>query len=63
MDEIATQMKRSKSTISRELKRNSIEGTLYLPDTTKQDARTQSAIQTKIHEHQRIKHRGGQTTS
>jgi transposase, IS30 family len=33
MDEIATQMKRSKSTISRELKRNSIDGKLYLPDT------------------------------
>jgi transposase, IS30 family len=33
MDEIATQMKRSKSTISREIKRNNIDGKLYLPDT------------------------------
>jgi transposase, IS30 family len=33
MDEIASKMKRSKSTISRELKRNSIDGRLYLPDT------------------------------
>jgi transposase, IS30 family len=33
MDEIAIKMKRSKSTISRELQRNSIDETLYLPDT------------------------------
>jgi IS30 family transposase len=33
MDEIASKMKRSKSTISRELKRNSVQGTVYLPDT------------------------------
>jgi IS30 family transposase len=33
MEEIAAKMKRSKSTISRELKRNSSEGSLYLPDT------------------------------
>jgi transposase, IS30 family len=33
MEQIAIKMKRSKSTISRELKRNSIEGSLYLPDT------------------------------
>jgi transposase, IS30 family len=41
MDEIATQLKRSKRTISRELKRNSIDGKLYLPDTaqTKMQAR------------------------
>jgi IS30 family transposase len=32
IEQIATKMKRSKSTISRELKRNSIEGRLYLPD-------------------------------
>jgi transposase, IS30 family len=35
MEEIAIKMKRSKSTISRELNRNSIEGSLYLPDTAK----------------------------
>jgi transposase, IS30 family len=41
LGQIATQMKRSKSTISRELKRNSIDGKLYLPDTaqTKMQAR------------------------
>ena len=33
MAEIAAKMKRSKSTISRELKRNSMDGGLYLPDT------------------------------
>jgi IS30 family transposase len=33
MEEIAAKMKRSKGTISRELKRNSIDGRLYLPDT------------------------------
>jgi transposase, IS30 family len=33
MDEIAAQMKRSKSTISRELSRNRVNETLYLPDT------------------------------
>lgn len=33
LEEIAAKMKRSKSTISRELKRNSIDGRLYLPDT------------------------------
>ena len=33
MEEIAIKMKRSKSTISRELNRNSLEGRLYLPDT------------------------------
>jgi transposase, IS30 family len=32
MDEMAIKMKRSKSTISRELQRNSIDATLYLPD-------------------------------
>ncbi|NJK52691.1 MAG: IS30 family transposase [Acaryochloris sp. RU_4_1] len=33
LDEIAVQMKRSKSTISRDLRRNSIDAKLYLPDT------------------------------
>jgi transposase, IS30 family len=43
MDEIATQMKRSKSTISRELKRNSIDGKLYLPDTAQTKMQTRRA--------------------
>jgi transposase, IS30 family len=45
LDEIATEMKRSKSTISRELRRNRIDGKLYLPDTAQtqmQARRTQS---------------------
>jgi transposase, IS30 family len=33
MEEIAIKMKRSKSTISRELRRNRVNETLYLPDT------------------------------
>jgi IS30 family transposase len=33
MDEIAGKMKRSKSTISRELRRNRLNEILYLPDT------------------------------
>jgi transposase, IS30 family len=33
MDEVASKLNRSKSTISRELKRNSIQGRVYLPDT------------------------------
>jgi IS30 family transposase len=33
MEEIAIKMKRSKSTISRELSRNRVNETLYLPDT------------------------------
>jgi IS30 family transposase len=33
MEEIAIKMKRSKGTISRELKRSSMDGRLYLPDT------------------------------
>lgn len=41
MAEIAAKMKRSKSTISRELKRNSMDGGLYLPDTA------QSTMQTR----------------
>jgi transposase, IS30 family len=32
LDAIVSKMKRAKSTISRELKRNSLDGTLYLPD-------------------------------
>jgi transposase, IS30 family len=40
MSEIATQMKRSKSTISRELRRNSIDGKLYLPDTAQTKMQT-----------------------
>jgi transposase, IS30 family len=43
MDEIATQMKRSKSTISRELRRNSIDGKLYLPDTAQTKMQTRRA--------------------
>jgi transposase, IS30 family len=48
MTEIAVQMKRSKSTISRELKRNSVEGRLYLPDTAqlKMQTRRQQSKQT-----------------
>jgi transposase, IS30 family len=47
MDEIASQMKRSKSTISRELRRNSIDGKLYLPDTaqTKMQTRREQSKQ------------------
>jgi transposase, IS30 family len=40
MDEIASQMKRSKSTISREIQRNSIDGKLYLPDTAQTQMQT-----------------------
>jgi IS30 family transposase len=40
MDEIAAQMKRSKSTISRELKRNGIDGKLYFPDTAQTKMQT-----------------------
>jgi transposase, IS30 family len=43
MEEIATQLKRSKSTISRELKRNRIEGRLYLPDTAHLKMQTRRA--------------------
>jgi transposase, IS30 family len=43
MDEIATQMKRSKSTLSRELRRNSIDGKLYLPDTAQLKMQTRRA--------------------
>lgn len=43
MDEIATQMKRSKSTISRELRRNSIDGKFYLPDTAQTQMQTRRA--------------------
>jgi len=47
MAEIAAKMERSKSTISRELQRNSIDGGLYLPDTaqSKMQARRQQAKQ------------------
>ena len=43
MEEVATQMKRSKSTISRELRRNSIDGKLYLPDTAQSKMQTRRA--------------------
>lgn len=43
LDEIATQMKRSKSTISRELRRNSVDGKLYLPDTAQTKMQTRRA--------------------
>ena len=43
MEEVATQMKRSKSTISRELSRNSIDGKLYLPDTAQSKMQTRRA--------------------
>jgi transposase, IS30 family len=43
MEEIATQMNRSKSTISRELRRNSIDGKLYLPDTAQTKMQTRRA--------------------
>jgi transposase, IS30 family len=43
MEEIATQMNRSKSTISRELRRNSIDGQLYLPDTAQTKMQTRRA--------------------
>jgi transposase, IS30 family len=43
MDEIATQMKRSKSTISRELRRNRIDGKFYLPDTAQSKVQTRRA--------------------
>jgi IS30 family transposase len=46
VDEIATQLKRSKSksTISRELRRNSIDGKFYLPYSPEQDANTANAV-------------------
>jgi transposase, IS30 family len=43
MSEIATQMKRSKSTISRAIKRNSIDAKLYLPDTAQTQMQTRRA--------------------
>lgn len=43
MSEIASQMKRSKSTISRELKRNRIDAKLYLPDTAQTKMQTRRA--------------------
>jgi transposase, IS30 family len=43
LDEIATQMNRSKSTISQELRRNSIDRKLYLPDTAQTKMQAQRA--------------------
>jgi transposase, IS30 family len=43
IEEIAIQMNRSKSTISRELRRNSIDGKLYLPDTAHSKMQTRRA--------------------
>ncbi|MGF1603702.1 MAG: IS30 family transposase [Thermosynechococcaceae cyanobacterium] len=40
LDEIASKMQRSKSTISRELRRNTIRGKFYLPDTAQMKMRT-----------------------
>ena len=47
MTEIAAKMKRSKSTISRELRRNGVQDTVYLPDTaqTKMQARREASKQ------------------